>query len=177
MAASKTKFFRLLEVLVQHEIEFIIVGGVAAILEGAPILTQDLDILHRPTEDNTERLLRALEKVHARYRDPAGRLILPDAARLRANRFNLLLTDLGLLDVLGNLGEGFTYEDLVQRTHSYELEGLRVRVLDLPSVIELKELANRDKDRAVLPILRRTLELKLREQGLSAEEGDEKPDV
>jgi hypothetical protein len=72
MAASKTKFFRLLEVLVRHEVEFVIVGGVAAILEGAPIFTQDLDILHQPTDDNTERLLRALEEVHARYRDPAG---------------------------------------------------------------------------------------------------------
>ncbi len=160
MDASKTRFFRLLEVLVRHEVEFIIVGEVAAVLEGAPILTLDLDILHQPTADNTERLLRALEEIHARYRDPAGRLILPKATHLRTNRFNLLVTDLGLLDVLGNLGEGFAYEDLVQRTHPYELEGLRVRALDLPSLIALKERADRDKDRAVLPILRRTLELK-----------------
>jgi predicted nucleotidyltransferase len=160
MDASKTKFFRLLDVLVRHEVEFIIIGGVAAFLEGAPILTLDLDILHRPTDDNTERLLRALEEVHARYRDPANRLILPDATRLRTNRFNLLLTDLGLLDVLGNLGQGFSYEDLVQRTHTYEMAGLRVRAVDLQTLIELKELANRDKDRAVLPILRRTLEMK-----------------
>ncbi len=165
MDASKTRFFRLLEVLVRHEVEFIIVGGVAAILEGAPILTQDLDILHRPSDDNIERLLRALEEVHARYRDPAGRQIVPNATRLRTNRFNLLLTDLGLLDVLGNLGEGFAFEDLVQRTHLYELEGLRVRALDLPSLIRLKELANRDKDRAMLPILRRTLEIKTGEKG------------
>lgn len=175
MAASKTRFFRLLEALVRHETEFIIVGGVAAILEGAPILTQDLDILHRPTADNTERLLRALEEVHARYRDPADRLILPDATRLRTNRFNLLITDLGLLDVLGNLGEGFTYEDLVQRTHAFELAGLRVRAVDLPTVIELKERANRDKDRAVLPILRRTLELKSGDRRLSEEGRDEEP--
>jgi len=175
MDGSKTRFFQLLEVLVRHEVEFLIVGGVAAILEGAPILTLDLNILHRSTDDNIERLLRALEEVHAHYRDPADRLILPDATRLRTNRFNLLLTDLGLLDVVGNLGEGFAYENLVQRTHAFELAKLRVRAVDLPTMIELKELANREKDRAALPILRRTLELKSGEQGLSGKEGDEEP--
>jgi len=174
MAGSRIKFYQLLDLLVRHEVEFIIVGGLAAVLEGVPIFTVDLDILHRPTDDNTERLLHALEEIHARYRDPAGRLILPNATRLRTNRFNLLTTDLGPLDVIGNLGAGFAYEDLEQRTHAYALEGLRVRVLDLASVIALKEVANRDKDRAVLPILRRTLELKLRER---PEEDKEKPDA
>ena len=177
MDASKTRFFQLLELLLRHEVEFIIVGGVAALLEGAPILTLDLDILPRPTDDNTARLLRALEEVHAHYRDPAGRLILPDETRLRTNRFNLFLTDLGLFDVLGELGEGFAYEDLLQRTHTFEMSGLRVRSLDLPTVIQLKELANRDKDRAVLPILRRTLELKSVKQGPADEAGDKEPDA
>jgi predicted nucleotidyltransferase len=175
MAGSRIKFRQLLDLLVRHEVEFIIVGGLAAVLEGVPIFTVDLDILHRPTAANTERLLRALEEIHARYRDPAGRLILPDATRLRTNRFNLLSTDLGPLDVLGNLGEGFAYENLSQRTHTYELEDLRVRVLELAGVIELKERANRDKDRAVLPILRHTLEMKSAQAGLAEEEGDEGP--
>jgi len=146
---------------VRHDVEFFIVGGLAALLEGAPILTLDVDILHRQTDDNVVRLLGALEEVHARYRDPAGRLILPDANRLRTNRFNLLMTDLGLLDVIGNLGEGFRYDNLAKRTHEFELAGLRVRALELQGVIELKELADREKDRAVLPLLRRTLEIKL----------------
>ena len=161
MAASATRFFRLLEVLVRNEVEFLIAGGVAGLLEGAPILTLDLDVVYRKTDENIQRLLRALEEIHARYRDPAGRLILPDADLLRRNRFNLLLTDLGLLDALGDLGAGFGYEDLIGRTHAYEVEGLRVRALDLQALIEAKERANRDKDRAVLPVLRRTLELRL----------------
>ena len=165
MDASQNRFFRLLEVLVRHEVEFVIVGGVAALLEGAPILTLDLDIVHRKTPENIERLLRALEEIHARYRDPAGRLILPDANRLSTNRFNLLLTDLGALDLLGGLGEGLEYEDFGGRTQEYEMAGIRVRAIDLPTLIEVKERVNRDKDRAVLPILRRTLELKRQEPG------------
>lgn len=160
MDASKNRFFRLLEVLVRHEVEFVIVGGVAALLEGAPILTLDLDIVHRQTPENIERLLRALEEIHARYRDPAGRLILPDLNRLSTNRFNLFLTDLGALDVLGGLGEGLVYEDLAGRTHDYEMAGIRVRSLDLPTLIEVKERVGRDKDRAVLPVLRQTLRMK-----------------
>ena len=160
MDASGTRFFKLLEVLVRHEVEFVIVGGVAAFLEGAPILTVDLDIVHRQTEDNIERLLQALEEIHARYRDPAGRLILPDSDRLRTNQFNLLITDLGALDLLRDLGEGLAFEDLAGRTHAYEVAGVRVRALDLKTLIEVKERVNRDKDRAVLPVLRRTLETK-----------------
>jgi hypothetical protein len=141
-------------------VEFVIVGGVAAFLEGAPILTLHLDIVHRRTDENIERLLRALEEVHAHYRDPGGRRILPDAARLRSDHFNLLLTDLGALDLLRDLGEGLAFEDLAERTHTYEVAGVRVRALDLKTLIEVKERVNRDKDRAVLPVLRRTLETK-----------------
>lgn len=162
MDASKTRFFQLLAVLTRHQVEFVIVGGVAALLEGAPILTLDLDIVPRPTEDNLERLLDALGELQARYRDPAGRLIRPDADRLRENRFNLLVTDLGALDVLRDLGEGFSFDEILERTHTYELAGVRVRALDLRTLIEVKERVNRDKDRAVLPTLRRTLEEKER---------------
>ena len=164
MAASGTRFFRLLEVLVRHDVEFVIVGGVAALLEGAPITTFDLDIVHRRTPENIHRLLQVLETLHARYRDPAGRVILPDASKLKSNRFNLLVTDLGLLDVIGDLGEGLEYEGLSGRTQPYELAGIRVRALDLETLIQLKERADRDKDRAVLPILRSTLATRKKDQ-------------
>jgi hypothetical protein len=62
MAASATRFFRLLEVLVRHEVEFLIAGGVAGLLEGAPILTLDLDVVFRRTDENIKRLLQALEE-------------------------------------------------------------------------------------------------------------------
>jgi hypothetical protein len=61
------------------------------------------------------------------------------------------------------VGAGWRYEELVARSHVRAIEDLRVRVLDLADVIATKEAAERDKDRAMLPLLRRTLELK-REQ-------------
>jgi hypothetical protein len=143
-------------------VEFIVVGGVAAQLEGAPILTFDLDVLYHKHPENLDRLLSALREIRARYRDPAGRHIEPDAEKLQTLRLHLLLTDLGPLDALSVVGNGLVYQDLAHRTIPYHLGELRVQVLNLEAVIETKQQANRDKDRAVMPVLQRTLEMKAR---------------
>ncbi|MDP9120659.1 MAG: hypothetical protein M3O15_04710 [Acidobacteriota bacterium] len=161
MAGPQTlSFLGLLRALLRHEVAFCVVGGVAAQLAGAPILTLDLDILYETTPENLRRLLALLMEIHAHYRDPAGRSIEPDLSRLETMKLHLLLTDFGALDLLASIGAGQTYQDLLSRTEVYELGGLDVRVLDLAAVIETKEYANRDKDRAVLPVLRQTLALK-----------------
>jgi hypothetical protein len=70
----------------------------------------------------------------------------------------LLLTTHGDLDCLGTVGDGQGYEDLLDRAPELNLgEGLSVRVIDLPTLIELKEKAGRPKDLAALPVLRATL--------------------
>ena len=157
---SANKFQEQLGILVRHEVDFIIVGGTAAVLEGAPIITLDLDIVFEKTPENISRLVDALTEVNAHYKDPAGRYIVPDAAKLATFRTNLLVTDLGGLDVLPSIADGLIYSDLLERSSEYEVSGLRLQVLNLDAVIETKEFADRDTDRAVLPILRRTLELK-----------------
>ena len=156
------RFLGLIRALLRHQVDFIVVGGVAALLEGAPIVTLDLDVLFDRAPENLTRLLAVLQEIHARYRDPAGRRIEPDAEKLATMRMHLLLTDLGPLDVLGAIGHGLTYQDLLDRTLEHDLSGTRVRVLELAAVIESKEQANRDKDRAALPVLRQTLKLKAR---------------
>lgn len=159
-ASRSVKFLGLLRVLSRHGVDFLIVGGVAAQLEGAPILTLDLDVLFDRSPGNLDHLLAALTEIHAHYRDPAGRWIEPDRARLEGQRLHLLLTDLGALDVLAEIGAGLTFRDLESRTVRYLLDDAEVRVLELEAVIETKEHANREKDRAVLPTLRQTLALK-----------------
>lgn len=160
--SRSVKFLGLLRALLGHQVDFIVVGGVAALLEGAPILTLDLDVLVDQTPENLVSVLSALRELKARYRDPAGRHIEPDAEKLATMRLHLLETDLGALDVLSTIGGGLLYRDLLARTVLYRLEEAQVRVLDLAAVIETKEHADRDKDRAVLPVLRQTLALKLR---------------
>jgi len=74
------KFRETLEVLDRHRVECILVGGVAAVLQGVPISTLDTDIVYRRTADNIDRLVAALRELEAIYRDPAGRRIEPAPA-------------------------------------------------------------------------------------------------
>jgi predicted nucleotidyltransferase len=158
--APALRLLDILQVLGRHGVDFILVGGVAAVLEGAPVATFDLDIVPDPTPENRGRLLEALRELNARYLDPAGRHFVPDEAKLASMRLHQLLTDAGPLDVLTTIGTGMTYTDLTGRTRDVEVAGHRFRCLKLDAVIESKEQANREKDRAVLPILRRTLQQK-----------------
>jgi hypothetical protein len=164
---QSVRFLGLLRALLRFRVDFFVVGGVAAQLEGAPVLTLDLDVLFAKTPENQERLLAALRELKARYRDPAGRHIEPDPEKLATMRLHRLLTDLGALDVLGTIGAGLTYQDLAGRTVTYQLGEVEVRVLELAAVIESKEQADRDKDRAMLPVLRQTLAMRRRSTGES----------
>ncbi len=138
-------------------------------LEGAPILTLDLDVLIDLSPQNLDRVIAALGELKAHYRDPAGRWIEPDAAKLATLRMHLLLTDLGALDLLTCIGPGLAYADLRERIIGYQLGDDRVQVLALDAVIEAKEFADRPKDHAVLPVLRQTLAAKIRSKESAGE--------
>lgn len=147
-------FLAILEILDRHEVEFVICGGIAAILHGAPIMTADLDVVYAATEENCRRLLAATGELDAVYFDVARRRIVPDLAKLRALRMHLLETNLGRLDLMREIGAGQSYDDLVGRSEIVELEGTKVRVLGLEAIIESKEAAGRPKDLATLPLLK-----------------------
>jgi hypothetical protein len=147
-----------LEVLARHQVELIVVGGVAAVLNGAPISTFDLDIVHARTPDNLSRLVLALDDLDARYRDPAGRILRPDEHGLGGAGHHLLMTRCGPLDVLGQIGGAEGYERLLAESAIHTVGELSIRVLSLTALIRVKEKADRPKDRAVLAILRATLE-------------------
>jgi predicted nucleotidyltransferase len=120
----------ILRVLVEHKVDFVVVGGVGAVLQGAPIMTFDLDIVHSTESGNIERLTAALDSL-----------------------------DTGLpLDVLGAIGAGHTYEELTQKAIAIKIaDGVTVPVLELSVLVTIKEETAGEKDQAVLPILRQTL--------------------
>ncbi len=154
-----SNFLTVLRALHDGGVEFAVVGGLAAVLNGAPVNTFDLDIVPARDEANVAKLLRVLDALDAIYRMQPDRRLKPDASHLRSPGHHNLITNCGPLDVLGNIGRGLGYEDLLP--HTIEMEtggGVRVRVLDLATIIALKEELAGEKDLAVLPILRRTLE-------------------
>lgn len=159
MPSAPGKFFEILAALTRHEVDFILVGGLAAFVSGVPIVTVDVDIVPNPSDENRPRLLDALQEIEAHYLDPAGRHIEPDLEKLATLRIQRLVTRFGILDVLAKIGHALTYPDLADRTHWIDVGDLRVRVLDLEMIIRSKEEANREKDRATLPLLRSALRL------------------
>jgi len=152
------RFRDLLFALVDGDVAFIVVGGVAAVLEGAPISTFDLDIVYSLDDENLTRLARVLQDLEAVYVDPAGRSIRPDLDRLRGGGHHLLRTRYGRLDVLGSVGAEQIFEDLLPKSRTRTIHGLAIPVLTLEALIATKEAAGRSKDRAVLDLLRETLE-------------------
>lgn len=151
-------FGRLLRVLAKHGVEHVVVGGVAAVLQGAPLATFDLDVVHARTPANVARLLAALNELQAVSRAQLPRRLAPEASHLTSPGHQLLDTAAGPLDVLGEIGHGRGYEDL--RPHAVPLvlaDDLTVLVLDLATLIAVKQESGRDKDLAVLPLLRATL--------------------
>jgi hypothetical protein len=156
---------RILAGLVAHDVRFVVVGGVAAVLQGAPLATFDLDVVHDRSADNVQRLLGALDDLGARSRLHLQAIVRPDASHLVGPGHVLLTTDGGDLDLLGTAGRGRGYDDLVGHSTPMEVgPGLVVQVLDLPTLIELKEEAGRAKDLAALPTLRATLEERRRRE-------------
>jgi hypothetical protein len=151
------RFKDALEILAKHHVDLVVVGGVAAVLNGAPIATFDLDVVHSRSQDNLDRLAAALKDLEARYRDLGGRDLRPDTGGLAGDGHHLLLTRCGPVDVLGQIGNGRRYEDLLPDAVTINVGNAIIPVLGLPALIRTKEEAGRDKDRAVLGILRRTL--------------------
>jgi len=143
----------LLQALLDAQVDFIVVGGVAAVLHGAPITTQDLDIVHSRAPDNVRRLLTLLERLDAIFRDPAGRVLRPSAEALSGDGQLNLWTDLGPLDPLCRLHDGRDYLDLLASSIVLSDDSLNVRVVDLPTLIEIKSTTGRARDNLTVPIL------------------------
>jgi len=155
----------LLRTLNEHQVRFVLIGGIAARLRGAPLLTEDLDITPESSPDNLQRLCDALRSLDARLRtatDPEGIPFPLDPTMLAANQSWTLVTSAGDLDLVFQPAGTQGYEDLVRSSDPVAVteEGtLTIEVAALADVIRSKEAAGRDKDRAALPLLRRTLEL------------------
>jgi hypothetical protein len=161
----RPEFDRLLGILAKHRVDFIVVGGVGAVLQGAYLSTFDLDIVHSTEPANVARLLAALRELDACYRMQPERLLRPGETHLASPGHQLLMTRFGPLDVLGSIGKGRRYENLLPRAVGMTICGaVRIQVLDLETQIAVKEEIGQEKDLAALPLLRRTLE-ELRRKG------------
>jgi len=148
---------QMLEVLERHGVVYALIGGLAATLHGSPLRTGDVDICPQRNPENCDRLARALRELEARVRSPDGPLPFDfDARSLAAVDVLNLSTRFGDLDICARPA-GFDGLEALTLVH-YDLDGLVVPVASLENVIHSKESANREKDRAALPTLRKLLD-------------------
>ena len=145
----------------QGGVQFIVVGGLAAVLQGAPVDIFDVDIVHFRDSANDARILPVLDALDAIFRMQPERRLRPNASHLASAGHLNLMTRYGPLDLLRTIGSNLAYEDLVPCSVELEVaEGLRIRVLEPGDPHRDKEELGGEKDRAVLPTVRRTLEEK-----------------
>lgn len=136
-----------LEFLGRHDIECVIIGGVAGTLHGSAIPTTDLDVCYSRNTANLIRLAAALHSVNARLRNaPPDLPFMLDAETLRKGLNFTFITDVGDLDLLGEVrGIGY-YENAVEGASSFVLVGYEFKVIALDKLILAKRTAGRPKD-------------------------------
>lgn len=148
----------LLRRLVRANVECVLVGGMAGVIRGAPIVTADVDVVHKREAENVKRLVQVLQEIKATYRHDE-RHLCPTESHLMGPGHQLLITQLGPIDLLGALNDE-TYVELVQYASAMDIgDGLSLQVIELAKLIDLKRNAGRPKDIGVLPVLEATLKL------------------
>lgn len=157
MSAGAFDPVRLLETLADHDVEFIVIGQIAAVLQGHPETTVDLDILPKHAFVNAERLAVALRSLNARHVSND-----PDAEPMAADEHDFVGwrvprsfdTDAGRIDVIPVAAGIGTFDDNLDDALVTDLDGFVVLTAPIDAVIASKEAAGRPKDARRLPSLR-----------------------
>lgn len=149
---------RLLRSLAEHEVEFCVIGAIAASLQGNPAATLDLDVMPQRDRGNADRLAAALNELNARRAD--GTATELDGAEFLGWESLRFETDAGPLDVVPRAAAIGGFEDVA--TIGVKLDDLSIRAIALDEVIASKEKLGRPKDTAALPALYATREARRR---------------
>ena len=148
-----------LRLLGEFDVNCVIIGGVAATVHGSEIPTTDLDVCYAREQANLEKLANALRSVHARLRNaPESLPFVLDAETLRKGLNFTFTTDIGSLDLFGEVRGLGHFENVAKGAAMFELFGYRFRVLDVAKLIIAKRAAGRAKDLIAIPELEAILQ-------------------
>ena len=154
----------MLRSLVENNVEFVVIGGIAMVAHGSSYVTKDLDICYRRSPDNIKRLAAAVSPFNPYLRGaPEGLPFRFNAPTIEAGLNFTLSTDSGPLDVLGEVSGIGDFAQARQQSEVEEMFGLPILTLSLDGLIAAKTAAARPKDK--LHILELEELKKLRESG------------
>jgi hypothetical protein len=153
-----TDFAKVITSLKEGGVEFIVVGGVAAAAHGAARATYDVDIVYQRTDANMQRIVDVLAPYSPYLRGaPRGLPFIWDLRTLQMGLNFTLITDLGDVDVLGEIG-GERYEALLATSDLMPIHGHSCHCLTLEKLIMVKRTAGRTKDLEAIAELEALLE-------------------
>jgi len=142
------------------QIDFVVIGGVAARAHGSVRITEDLDVCYDPVLENRQRLASLLEKWHAYPREvEEGLPFIMDAKTLTISPILTLVTDEGALDLFDSVAGIGGYQEVLKRSVTVDGGEVRFLALSLPALIDAKRAAGRTRDLAQIPELEALLEL------------------
>ena len=155
----ETDFRGLIRTLSQAGVEFIVVGGAAAIGHGSARLTSDLDIVYRRSPENISRLVSALAPLNPYLRGAPPNLPFRWSDETIKKGLNFtLVTSRGALDLLGEITGGGSYDDIVPHSLTLKLHGSECLCLGIEYLIKVKRAAGRPKDFEAIAELEAILE-------------------
>jgi predicted nucleotidyltransferase len=150
---------QIIPLLVSAKVDFILIGGMAAILHGSARVTFDVDLVYSRSDENVKRLAAALAPHCPHLRGAPRNLPFSWEAKTIRNGLNFTLTtNLGDVDLFGEVTGGETYENLLPHSFDIDAFGVGFKCVDLPTLIRIKETAGRPKDRETVAELRVLLE-------------------
>ncbi|MFO1466607.1 MAG: nucleotidyltransferase [Steroidobacteraceae bacterium] len=145
----------LLQRLSDVGVEFVVVGGVAAVLHGSSMVTRDLDVCATLSSENLQKLRDALRDLHPVHRIASERRSFLESSEPGVSLRNLYLqTDLGALDILGEITGVGDFRQVLASAIDVDLFGRKVKVIALDQLIKAKEAVGRHKDLLAVAELR-----------------------
>ena len=132
--------FKILDAFCKEEVDFIIIGGVAVILYGMPRVTEDIDVIVKMDEENIKRLRKALRQLFDD--DEIKEITLDELNDYSVIRY--ISPDKEMIDIISTLGEAFDYNKV--KFFEMDIDGYKIKLATLDSMIEMKSKTYRDKD-------------------------------
>ena len=138
---------RIFKALSENRVDFILVGGIAAIGHGMNYATVDVDLCYQRNKKNYQSLIKALEPSRPKLRTSGGPIPFLFDTKTIENGLNFTLdTDWGPIDLLAEIPGIGPYEKILPRVVEYELYGMKVKTMSLEDLIRSKKAAGRKKD-------------------------------
>jgi predicted nucleotidyltransferase len=157
---------KLLKQLHRHAVKYVLIGGMAAVAQGSSYLTADVDLCYARDDDNLKRLAQALAPFHPTLRGaPPGLPFKLDAPTLRSGLNFTLSTDIGDLDLIGEVTGLGNYERVIEFSEVLDIYGIPCHVMTLEGLIVSKKAVGRPKDLKLITELEALLEIRKSQGG------------